>query len=97
MLPPHFFLKQTKVDKSVLTIRFHIYLTEEQARHVYKKVETDKMINIETMKLYFWGGAVPCNVTAYRYIYIYHAIHSTADTHRNSFLMLYNILFVINQ
>ena len=25
-------------------------LTEDQARHVYKKVETDKVINVETMK-----------------------------------------------
>ena len=25
-------------------------LTEDQARHVYKMVETDKVINIETMK-----------------------------------------------
>ena len=25
-------------------------LTEDQARHIYKKVEVDKMINIETMK-----------------------------------------------
>ena len=26
------------------------YLTEDQARHVYKKVEMDKVINVETMK-----------------------------------------------
>ena len=26
------------------------FLTEDQARHVYKKVEMDKVINIETMK-----------------------------------------------
>ena len=25
-------------------------LTEDQARHIYKKVETDKAINVETMK-----------------------------------------------
>ena len=26
------------------------YLTEDQARHLYKKVETDKVITVETMK-----------------------------------------------
>ena len=25
-------------------------LTEDQARHIYKKVKTDKIINVETMK-----------------------------------------------
>ena len=46
------------MDVSDLTIRLDIYqikstekcLTEDQARHVYKKVEMDKIINIETMK-----------------------------------------------
>ena len=39
-------------DKSVMyvTDKGQRCLTEDQARHVYKKVETDKAINIETMK-----------------------------------------------
>ena len=39
-------------DKSVRYIpdKEQRCLTEDQARHVYKKVETDKEINIETMK-----------------------------------------------
>ena len=27
------------------------YLTREQAKHIYKKVETGQMINVDTMKL----------------------------------------------
>ena len=39
-------------DKSVRYIpdKEQRCLTEDQARHVYKKVETDKVINVETMK-----------------------------------------------
>ena len=39
-------------DKGVRHIpdKEHRCLTEDQARHVYKKVEMDKVINIETMK-----------------------------------------------
>ena len=47
MLPPHFCLRQRKVDESDLTIRLGYipskeweYLTEDQTRYVYKKVET---------------------------------------------------------
>ena len=29
MLPPHFYLRQRKVDKSDLTIRLYIYLTRQ--------------------------------------------------------------------
>ena len=56
MLPPHFCLRQRKVEE----VRFdnkityipdkEKCLTEDQARHVYKMVQTDKVINKETMK-----------------------------------------------
>ena len=39
-------------NKSVRYILDHEHrcLTEDQARHVYKKIETNKVINVETMK-----------------------------------------------
>ena len=36
-------------------------LTEDQARHKYKKVETDKIINIETMKQEIEGDKMTRN------------------------------------
>ena len=57
MLPPNFLPLTEKCgpvrhDKSVKYIadKEQRCLTEVQARHVYKKVETDKVINVETMK-----------------------------------------------
>ena len=56
MLPPHFYLLQRKVDQLDMTKVLGIpdkeqeCLTEDQARHVCKKVGMDKVINEETMK-----------------------------------------------
>ena len=57
MVPPHFWpLIKTggpaRHDKSVKYIsdKEQRCLTEEHTRHVYKKVETNKVINVETMK-----------------------------------------------
>ena len=56
MPPPHPCLKQWKVDESDLMTKLHIYLTEEDVWQkikldiFMKKVEMDKIINIETMK-----------------------------------------------
>ena len=55
MVPPHFCLKLRKVNKLDLMTRSHTYqkekkcLTEDQARHIYKRVEMVKLVNIETM------------------------------------------------
>ena len=54
MVPPHFCLKLKKVDDLDLMTRSHTYwiekcLTEDQAKHIYKKAEMYKPVNIETM------------------------------------------------
>ena len=56
MLPPHFCLRQRKVDKSNLTIRSDMYQIKREnvwqriKLDIYKMVEMNKVINIETMK-----------------------------------------------
>ena len=51
MLPPHFPLKARFSNKiTYIPDREKKCLTEDQVRHIYKMVETDKIINIETMK-----------------------------------------------
>ena len=50
MLPPHFCLWQRKVDQLDIIMVLEMYQTEDQVRHIYKKVATDKVVNVETMK-----------------------------------------------
>ena len=47
MTPLHFCLKIQKVDQlNVLKI----HLTTDQARHIYKKVELEGIVNVDTVK-----------------------------------------------
>ena len=57
MLPPHFLplTKKGGLDRFDKNVRYipdkeQICLTEDQARHIYKKVEMNEIISIETMK-----------------------------------------------
>ena len=50
MAPPHLYLWTTRKMVRYVKDREAICLTEEQMRHIYKKVESGSEINIDTMK-----------------------------------------------
>ena len=52
MVPPHFLPSNCKIGGTFTNIRNHgdRYLTEDQVRYVYKKVNASKEINTNTMK-----------------------------------------------
>ena len=52
MTPLHFFPLNTKIGGHVLFAKDKeaISLTKEQARHIYKNVESEGIVNVATMK-----------------------------------------------
>ena len=50
MVPPHFCQNNCKRGGTYKNIRNDVYLTEDQAKFVYKKVNAGKDINTETIK-----------------------------------------------
>ena len=51
MTPPHFYLLAPKIGGQVINNKpkANQYLTEEQANHVYKKIESGSIINADTL------------------------------------------------
>ena len=52
MMPPHFCLLNTKIGGPVTYIKNkeNICLTKDQARHIYKMVELEGIVNIDTIR-----------------------------------------------
>ena len=52
MTPPHFLPLNTNIGGLVRSNKYkeNKYLTEDWARHIYKKVELRNIVNISTMK-----------------------------------------------
>ena len=52
MAPPHFLPLNTKISGQARYIndREAICLMDDQAKHIYKKVETENIVNIDTIK-----------------------------------------------
>ena len=52
MVPPHFLLLNTKIGEQARNIKDKeaISLQKDQARYIYKKVESENIVNIDTIK-----------------------------------------------